>query len=967
MKMKVNESQLEDVIKSGEFELPAAQSVNVVDPSGQVGSIPSEQLKDALSQGYKIEKAFDGAVRKEVESRKGSTVEALKVFATQAADELALGIPEVIYDKTANPFDRAVREKLKEEYEAANIAGGVLGFGGSLFFGGPLFKGAAKAGTQAAKVVSNQLAKAGVKRGSESLAKDILARTAENATKLGVEGAAITAPRAITETALGDPNAAAESLMMGGGVGVALGVITGPTGALFSKLNKYVNKRYDEALAKGTPDDLRPSTTERAVPDPNTASDGSLLGDLEQQGANRTILEKARAGLGRQKDNASDIQKAAASLDVPVLDEMLAAEKVVQDMGSALAQSPTMTGYQRATKYQKIFDGIDNTIKSVFNIRSLDDASAFEVGEKVKTDILTTAKSSINSLGELFNAARLEYAQIPTDTGVMRQVSRNIKALSRQQLDPTAEQVLKRVSRQIDEGRISDLNQLFELRSQLYDLYGANRSVNKAVGDIVKKLNLQEETTIDRAIKRRIEQAKSQPGGQTLIDAVEIQAKYDEVQGLKKKWAELAESLEEGTDALSLGNFKNPRDFVSRVEGLSAEQVVKRMFPKGDIARLRSVSQKYPEQFRMVADLYKAQLLDGSVRDGRVQMGFFNKWKNLPKEVQDVLVGPDGVQTIRNARTVYEAIPANINPSGTAKTLSIMSAMGQSPLGFIMSSGSDFIKGQAIKKLMSVEGVLGAESSINRTRSVFDKIPEYLKAFEKGEVPLRSGKPASAINRLIGDDGGADEEALQKLEKKLGDTVANPVRAIDEVSKITTGLSETGAPMIAQAFSTKLVQSAQYLYNAMPKARFANQFSKVKVLPSASDVRAFERKLEVVQDPFRVFEFLADGSLTKDHVEALAINYPLVYQTMKTRIFDEIAKNPSALSYQKRLKLSLLLGTNLDPSLDGQTIANLQSGGAMQEQIAAEEESPGLRQSGLNKMKSDKGFMTESQRLLSKT
>ncbi len=243
---KVRESEIEAAILDGTFAFPDDQEVSVIDRDGNIGTIPGSQIKTAIqSQGYRLEKSADRAIREYVEENQGLGGQA-KVALGQLADEALLGIPETIIDATADPLDVKKKNALKEYHDTANTIGGLTGFGASMVVGGPLWKGGAKAGAMAEKALAAKLAAKGVARGSESIAKDIVARSALNATKLGVEGAVVSTPMALTEAALGDPDQAAESLMAGGGIGVALGLTTGPFAAGLKKLAK----KYEAGTAK---------------------------------------------------------------------------------------------------------------------------------------------------------------------------------------------------------------------------------------------------------------------------------------------------------------------------------------------------------------------------------------------------------------------------------------------------------------------------------------------------------------------------------------------------------------------------------------------------------------------------------------------------------------------------------------------------------------------------------------------
>lgn len=231
---------LHKAVLDGTHSFEAGSKINVTSPDGEFGTVPAENVADAVRAGFQIETPSQMAVREYVAKNKGLSG-AVKVGLGQAADEALMGLPELVLSKTQDPLEVAKREALKKEHDLANSLGGTVGFLGSLFVGGPLWKGAASAGEKAAVLTAEKLAAhAGEEIGKRTLAKtakEIAANVTSKAVGAGVEGAVVSLPHAITEAALGDPNDAAETLL----AGVGVGALFGGSGALakdFAKLSK---------------------------------------------------------------------------------------------------------------------------------------------------------------------------------------------------------------------------------------------------------------------------------------------------------------------------------------------------------------------------------------------------------------------------------------------------------------------------------------------------------------------------------------------------------------------------------------------------------------------------------------------------------------------------------------------------------------------------------------------------------
>jgi hypothetical protein len=228
----------------------SGKTVSVLNPAGKPGEVPVENIEKALAQGYKLDTPENQAVREYVDANKGMTGGA-RVALDSFANQALFGIPEIVFNKTGSSLEVAKHEALAKEHGFASAIGGLSGFGASLFIGGPLFKGAAKVGTLAEQAVTRGLAGRLAAEGagevaSRGMARALVEKAAASAVKMGVEGAVIASPTAITEAALGDPEQAAETLLLGAGAGAALGVVGSGAKELF---NRAVQKTGGAGIA----------------------------------------------------------------------------------------------------------------------------------------------------------------------------------------------------------------------------------------------------------------------------------------------------------------------------------------------------------------------------------------------------------------------------------------------------------------------------------------------------------------------------------------------------------------------------------------------------------------------------------------------------------------------------------------------------------------------------------------------
>lgn len=164
----------------------------------------------------------------------------LKVAGESAGNELAFGVPDVAYQHLGDPEQVKEYNALNQLHRGYQVAGGVAGAAGSLLYGGELFKGAEGLG---------QVAQAALAGGEDAgIARKILA----GAAKYGTEGAAISAPKALTQLAFGDTDKAGETLAYGFGGGAALGGFASGVGPLAEKFSGQLGKSLKTLSDKTT-------------------------------------------------------------------------------------------------------------------------------------------------------------------------------------------------------------------------------------------------------------------------------------------------------------------------------------------------------------------------------------------------------------------------------------------------------------------------------------------------------------------------------------------------------------------------------------------------------------------------------------------------------------------------------------------------------------------------------------------
>lgn len=333
---------IESAIMNGTHSYGMNDRVNVISPDGETQSVAATELRDAIGQGYRVERPDERAVRQYVDDNKGLGG-AAKVALGQFADEALLGLPEMVYEKTGDPLEVAKWEALKKEHDLANTLGGVGGFAASMYAPGvnTLFKGATTAGEAVAshlaeKVLAKSAGEVG-KRTAKEIARGIL----KSAAQYGTEGAVLAAPQAITEEMLGDPQEAGETLL----AGVGLGAVFGAGGEFAGELKKRASDLVKAQYLKGATfsDKFRNEAAEKAAEalNPILSQQERLLEPKGMKEVGRTLIDE---GIVTPFASAQDMYDRLAQRSQEVGQEIGKSLDVFTQLGDVLSTYDSAIG-----------------------------------------------------------------------------------------------------------------------------------------------------------------------------------------------------------------------------------------------------------------------------------------------------------------------------------------------------------------------------------------------------------------------------------------------------------------------------------------------------------------------------------------------------------------------------------------------------------------------------------------------
>lgn len=217
---------------------------------------------------------------------------------------------------------------------------------------------------------------------------------------------------------------------------------------------------------------------------------------------------------------------------------------------------------------------------------------------------------------------------------------------------------------------------------------------------------------------------------------------------------------------------------------------------------------------------------------------------------------------------------------------------------------------EAFSTVLASEGAKRLAATMNVTR-------DAVKRMAQVGIEATGANHMAHMGHLLGDTSGlSHDQQYAKLSARITSLAANPV-ALATATNDVAGPFRTVSPEIHEAFSQKMQQAIHYLNDSLPKPPGPPlPFSPNDWEPTAKQKMAFHDRAEVVANPMRAVEHMVKGTLSSDHIHALANVYPEIYTDMRNSILEFSAHHPDVkLPMAERRSVSQFLGTPLDASM----------------------------------------------------
>jgi hypothetical protein len=252
----IDDATAEAGIASGRYRHRAGSRFPVTSPDGESATVPSSSLQDAFQKGYKLTPTKSS---QEIKAETQASVAADMpgtTFLKNALSVSTFGTSDVI--ARASGAEPSFAQALDTENPIAATAGQVVGGIASVVLPGAA--GALGKGVSSLAQTAGRATEAGLLASGSS---QFGARAIGKAADLGAEGLAYGFGAGISEAALGDPNEVASAIILGGGIGAALGGFVGVAAPVTKAVTKKILELGERAVI---------ATSEYALPKVATAA-----------------------------------------------------------------------------------------------------------------------------------------------------------------------------------------------------------------------------------------------------------------------------------------------------------------------------------------------------------------------------------------------------------------------------------------------------------------------------------------------------------------------------------------------------------------------------------------------------------------------------------------------------------------------------------------------------------------------
>lgn len=915
---------------------------NVINPDGDLVSIPSYQLRGALNAGY--QKASPEAVAQYAKEQKYGSVGQQVITGLEGAAEGLLGplAPAAEVAAGVNREDISGRKEINPGEHFATQLGGLTG-GALLGTGeGALLGAAGKAATEGLGLAeaTSTIGKIGSAAVGQVGATSTLSKIGSAAVGQAVEGALFQAGDEVTKKILQDPEQSASTALTDIGlVGLVSGGLGGMGGAAGQLWHATAGPKLSAALKTFT----------------------DRLGGSEGAAAVAPEIDSAIVKSG---------------LEVPgEIRASLSDDPALQNTFKTLQQSDTTkSGRKFQETYNKFRSDANNAVLDSFGKTPEEVANYSEAtqGREALNTFKDEFKSKIEPINKVYNEVTEKFKDTPLQEAAFGPSGSNPYLPKPKVVDSIAEKIGQMAEEKgwnsagtDQNGLLSQVLKRLPKADTIQDLSNLNSFIREQTAGFMNSPLW----NVGSELKTIITDAQQEALGAAIgRESPELFAKY---MGVKSQYAQFARLSDEMAGQLRLGKSGGPKGFLAALaEKRSPEEFLRALSPKGNAELIPLLEQNFPGTLNKIKENELLQALKPAVlraKEGEAVSAktLFSALDKLSPESKKLLISPETgarLEAIRTLTDKLDSLPHNF--SNTARTMDKLMehvpgsavavasmAVGHNPaiaavLGMLTKTlGKDvpdatrlaLLKFMGSKAPIEAGGFKSAVDFIHHTMQGQSLISRTLKNVFKAEGEIL---PASKM---------PTESDRTRLDKALKSAQKDPQKLMDVASNTGHYLPDHGTAMTAMASG-----AFNYLSSIKPENSPRAPLD-TKQEPSIIQQAAYNRALDIAQQPLIILDKINKGTLIPQDLAHLKSLYPAMYtklsQGLSAQLADYVDRGKS-IPYKQRLSLSLFLGQPLDSTMTPEGIVAAQPKPPQAQQASADQPASGPKHSAtaLNKL-----------------
>lgn len=814
--------------------------------------------------------------------------------------------------------------------------------------------------SEAAAPLATELAGTVVNPNTSPIINKIVSRAISGGAGGAIEGAAYGLGQAVSDNALGDPDAMGEKLLSRIGMS---GFFGGSIGSIFGQ---FGSELADKAESMGPKEALReqglaaPAGEGIATPGLSAAIDEAPKEDQI------SLIE----GLKKRKDNADEIDAAAQRLGAPSLEGMTTDSDHIQRLEGTLLKSPTDTGVARQQLYQSGFDKANQAAESTLADRS--GLTATELADKTKSDLEDAFQKKYEPIQQGYQDLEPLTKNIEIPPQSRNAISRNIGKIIEDEglVKGTPERSF--VESFADGfGEIDNLDKLKKFRTALGRATGPE---TRYVSGIIKeKLD-----NLELNILKRYGEAL--PEGEPKLIVADVIRQMGETKEAYKAFRGDMETL--GKGFWGKKKIYGYKDFIDKLDEIGPSKFGRKLFDKDNVKFADWFQQNFPEQYKNLAQFKKSEIYEHANKSGQFNApSVFRDIEKLQPETRKALFSPEDLQKLNDSKLYLDNIRKvrNFNPSDSGTHINYLNhfdsltatgaaALSGHPLialGAFVSPRAKNLRDQLILKTIKEFGPMGTGKigALSTLEKIGNGVTGQIKSKADAVFDFAKKVPPGALGSLLAPNPDDHKTRVQTV----GEMGNNINKLYSELNQNSAPLYKH-APNVANSAQTVAVRAVQFLNSKLPQEPQKFPLSPDYV-PSKGEIAQFNHYFNIVEDPTNIMTEIKSGTLTPQSLETIQTVYPKLYSEMQTQLTEALTKKMTSksnlLPHQTKLALSLFLGQDLDASTTSQNVLSNQTALAnpgQQQALNHIQSQQKISQTGLSKIDKATMIMTPAQK-----